>query len=48
MCSAIDKLDKQPWSEVREEMVKEKNIAPEVADRIKHYVDPKGKIFYFS
>lgn len=41
VCSAIDKLDKQPWSEVREEMVKEKNIAPEVADRIKHYVDPK-------
>lgn len=34
VCSAIDKLDKEPWSEVRREMVDDKGIDPDVADRI--------------
>ncbi len=34
ICSTIDKLDKSPWSEVRDEMVSEKGLAPEVADKI--------------
>ncbi|KAL4130507.1 hypothetical protein PRIC2_006503 [Phytophthora ramorum] len=37
-CSAIDKLDKEPWSEVRREMVEEKDIPEEVADRIEPFV----------
>lgn len=48
MCSAIDKLDKHSWSEVRKELVEEKNIAPEIADRIKHYINLKGKISSFN
>ena len=34
VCSTIDKLDKSPWSEVRDEMVSEKGLDPAVADRI--------------
>ncbi|CAH0482064.1 unnamed protein product [Peronospora belbahrii] len=41
-CSAIDKLDKEPWSEVRREMVEEKDILEEVADRIEPFVCKVG------
>ncbi|XP_065183390.1 histidine--tRNA ligase-like [Sycon ciliatum] len=41
-CSCIDKLDKAPWEEVRKEMIEEKGLAPEVADRIGEYVQLKG------
>ena len=40
--SAVDKLDKMPWSEVRKEMVETKGLEPEVADRIEKYVTLKG------
>lgn len=32
--SAVDKLDKMPWADVRKEMVDEKGLAPEAADKI--------------
>eukprot|EP00457_Paulinella_chromatophora_P000983 gb/GEZN01000985.1/.p1 GENE.gb/GEZN01000985.1/~~gb/GEZN01000985.1/.p1 ORF type:complete len:1094 (+),score=229.87 gb/GEZN01000985.1/:27-3284(+) len=38
ICSAIDKLDKEPWDKVREEMTVEKGLEEAVADRIKPYV----------
>ncbi|KAF1777863.1 Histidine-tRNA ligase [Phytophthora cactorum] len=41
-CSAIDKLDKEPWSEVRREMVEEKDIPEAVADRIEPFVCKVG------
>nr|POF26010.1 histidine--trna ligase, mitochondrial [Quercus suber] len=40
--SAVDKLDKAPWEEVRKEMTEEKGLDPEVADRIGEYVVQKG------
>jgi histidyl-tRNA synthetase len=40
--SAVDKLDKLPWAEVRKEMTEEKGLAGEVADRIGEYVIQKG------
>ncbi|PWN47878.1 histidyl-tRNA synthetase [Violaceomyces palustris] len=40
--SAVDKLDKSPWSEVRREMTVEKGLEEEVADRIGEYVKNKG------
>lgn len=40
--SAVDKLDKMPWSEVRREMVDEKGLDGEVADKIEEYVTLKG------
>ncbi|OQS03938.1 histidyl-tRNA synthetase, partial [Thraustotheca clavata] len=41
-CSAIDKLDKETWETVRSEMVDEKGLAPEVADRIQGFVTQVG------
>ena len=40
--SAVDKLDKLPWEEVRREMTDEKGLDGEIADRIWDYVQKKG------
>jgi histidyl-tRNA synthetase len=40
--SAVDKLDKSPWAEVRREMTEEKGLDGEVADKIGEYVVLKG------
>lgn len=40
--SAVDKLDKMPWADVRREMVDEKGVDGSVADRIETYVMHKG------
>jgi histidyl-tRNA synthetase len=40
--SAVDKLDKLPWAEVKKEMTVEKGLDPAVADRIGQYVGLKG------
>jgi len=42
ICSSVDKLDKTPWEEVKNEMVKEKNLAEDIADKIYEYVQLKG------
>lgn len=38
ICSAVDKLDKEPWSEVRREMVEEKGLSEEQAERVGTFV----------
>jgi hypothetical protein len=38
ICSAIDKLDKEPWEAVRCEMVEEKGLPADVADTIGQFV----------
>ncbi|XP_068628202.1 histidine--tRNA ligase, cytoplasmic isoform X2 [Battus philenor] len=43
-CSTVDKLDKSPWEEVRTEMINEKGITPDAADRIGEYVRLNGGI----
>ncbi|KZV74092.1 histidine-tRNA ligase [Peniophora sp. CONT] len=40
--SAVDKLDKSPWSEVKREMTEEKGLDAAVADKIGEYVKLKG------
>ncbi|KAI8581388.1 hypothetical protein K450DRAFT_279165 [Umbelopsis ramanniana AG] len=40
--SAVDKLDKLPWEDVRKEMVQDKGLAPESADQIGEFVKLKG------
>ncbi|KAF5336133.1 hypothetical protein D9611_006310 [Ephemerocybe angulata] len=40
--SAVDKLDKAPWSEVKREMTEEKGLDPLVAEKIGEYVKLKG------
>lgn len=41
--SAVDKLDKSPWEEVRKEMTEEKGLDGAVADKIGEYVVQKGQ-----
>ncbi|XP_052758254.1 histidine--tRNA ligase, cytoplasmic isoform X2 [Galleria mellonella] len=43
-CSSVDKLDKSPWEEVRTEMINEKGVMPEAADRIGKYVIMNGGV----
>jgi len=38
ICSAVDKLDKTPWEEVRKEMVEAKGLPEASADQIKSFV----------
>ncbi|KAI9311820.1 histidyl-tRNA synthetase [Dichotomocladium elegans] len=40
--SAVDKLDKLPWEDVKKEMTEEKGLSSEVADKIGEYVKLKG------
>ena len=40
--SAVDKLDKLPWADVRKEMVEEKELPGDIADKIETYVVRKG------
>ncbi|KAI0214715.1 Histidine--tRNA ligase, cytoplasmic [Lamellibrachia satsuma] len=42
ICSAVDKLDKTFWADVKAEMVDEKGLPPEVADMIGNYVQMSG------
>lgn len=43
ICSAVDKLDKETWDNVRKEMVVEKGLAEEAADRIGEFVKMSGE-----
>lgn len=42
ICSSIDKLDKQSFEQVKREMVEEKGLAAETADRIGNFVKERG------
>ncbi|KAF8052198.1 hypothetical protein N665_1588s0010 [Sinapis alba] len=42
ICSSIDKLDKQTFEQVKKEMVEEKGLSSEIADRIGSFVKEKG------
>jgi len=41
ICSAVDKLDKMVWKDVKDEMVSKKGLDPAVADKIGRYVSMK-------
>uniref|UniRef100_A0A2M4AGL9 histidine--tRNA ligase n=1 Tax=Anopheles triannulatus TaxID=58253 RepID=A0A2M4AGL9_9DIPT len=43
-CSSVDKLDKTPWNEVRQEMIDEKGLSEATVDRIGEYVTLSGGI----
>ena len=38
ICSSVDKLDKTEWTEIRKEMIEEKGLKEDVADRIGSFV----------
>jgi histidyl-tRNA synthetase len=45
ICSSIDKLDKEPWSKVREELVLQKGVTEEQADKLAVFVQFQGEPF---
>lgn len=42
--SSVDKLDKQPWVEVREELIKEKHLDEQVVDALEKFVRLRGEL----
>ena len=44
ICSSIDKLDKEPWEAVENELVFEKGLTPEQAAVLKSFVLHRGKV----
>ena len=44
ICSSIDKLDKEPWKDVKEELMKEKGVSEEQCDKLEKIVNQKGRI----
>ncbi|XP_064964793.1 histidine--tRNA ligase, cytoplasmic-like [Musa acuminata AAA Group] len=42
VCSSIDKLDKQPFEQIKKELVDEKGLAVETADKIGAFVKKRG------
>ena len=42
--SAVDKLDKMAWADVKKEMTDEKGLDPATADKIGEYVKHKGTL----
>ncbi|KMQ97360.1 histidyl-trna cytoplasmic [Lasius niger] len=44
ICSAIDKLDKSPWEEVKKEMIEEKGLEEHIADKVGNYVSQSGGV----
>ncbi|KAF0771495.1 histidine--tRNA ligase, cytoplasmic [Aphis craccivora] len=42
ICSSVDKLDKSPWEEVKNEMINEKGLSEEIANKIGTYVQMNG------
>lgn len=43
ICSSVDKLDKNTWDEVKNEMINEKGLNSEVADKIGEFVKLSGQ-----
>lgn len=44
ICSAVDKLDKSPWEEVKKEMTDEKGLDEHIADKVGKYVSQSGGV----
>ena len=44
ICSAVDKLDKEPWSEVRREMIEDKGLTTQQADAVGTFVQLRADV----
>lgn len=44
ICSAVDKLDKSPWADVKKEMIDEKGLDESTADKIGEFVRLSGGV----
>ncbi|GMR48616.1 hypothetical protein PMAYCL1PPCAC_18811 [Pristionchus mayeri] len=38
VCASVDKLDKEPWEKVEEELIKERGLSPDAAERLGSFV----------
>uniref|UniRef100_A0A673LFA3 histidine--tRNA ligase n=1 Tax=Sinocyclocheilus rhinocerous TaxID=307959 RepID=A0A673LFA3_9TELE len=47
ICSTVDKLDKMAWEDVKKEMVNEKGLSEDVANRIGEYVNVFPLVFSY-
>ncbi|XP_078443663.1 class II aaRS and biotin synthetases superfamily protein [Wolffia australiana] len=45
VCSSIDKLDKQPFEQIKKELVEEKGLPEETAEKIGEFVKKRGEPF---
>jgi len=43
ICSSIDKLDKEPWEKVRQELIEQKGLTVEMTDKLHKFVQFQGK-----
>lgn len=43
ICSSVDKLDKEPWEKVREELITMKGLTTEMTDKLERFVKLVGK-----
>jgi histidyl-tRNA synthetase len=43
ICSSVDKLDKEPWEKVREELINMKGLTTEMTDKLEKFVKLVGK-----
>lgn len=43
ICSSVDKLDKEPWEKVREELITMKGLTKEMTDNLERFVKLVGK-----
>ena len=43
ICSSVDKLDKEPWEKVREELIVMKGLTTEMTDKLEKFVKFVGK-----
>jgi histidyl-tRNA synthetase len=43
ICSSVDKLDKEPWEKVREELITMKGLTPEMCNNLEKFVKLVGK-----
>ncbi|VDK31839.1 unnamed protein product [Gongylonema pulchrum] len=42
VCSSIDKLDKVPWEDIRNELCSEKCVQPEMVDKLATFIRLRG------
>lgn len=42
ICSSIDKLDKEPWEKVKEELIQVKGLSEEMCNKLGKFVEYKG------
>lgn len=43
ICASVDKLDKEPWEKVKDELIKQKGLTEEQTDKLWEFVQLKGK-----